>query len=66
LMTFKALKYGEPSHLTGLLSYLDPDTNISLRSADDPYRLLEPRAVCVNVLLLGDLFLVQHLEALTV
>lgn len=37
LMTFKALKFGEPSNLTDDFSYLDPDTNTNLRSADDPH-----------------------------
>ena len=40
--TFKALKYGEPGHLTGLLVC---DSNVKLRSDDDPLCMDELRAV---------------------
>ena len=44
LLTFKALKYGQPAYIVELLSPHVVDTNVALRSSDDPFRLHEPRA----------------------
>jgi len=45
LITFKVLKFQEPKYLFELLSPLHNESNLDLRSSDDLYRLLEPRAV---------------------
>ena len=45
LITFKALKFNQPSYIRELLSYSSHETTSGLRSAGDPYRLHEPRAV---------------------
>lgn len=42
------------------LSYFDPDINRNLRRTDDPYRLLEPRAVRESASAARS-FLLQHL-----
>ena len=44
LLTFKALKFRQPSYLVELLNPLVAETNVALRSSDDPFRLHEPRA----------------------
>ena len=44
LITFKALKFNEPSYIRELLSLSPHESTLGLRSADDPYRLHEPRA----------------------
>ena len=43
-MTFKAVKYREPSYLADMLVPLVRDANVELRSGDDPFRMDEPRA----------------------
>ena len=45
LMTFKAVKYGEPRYLANMLVPLARESNVELRSSDDPFRMDEPRAV---------------------
>ena len=45
VMTFKAVKYGEPSYLADMLLPLVHDSNVELRSGDDPFRMVEPRAL---------------------
>ena len=45
LSTFKALKFNQPSYLRELLSFSSHESTSGLRSADDPYRLHEPRAI---------------------
>ena len=43
LITFKALKFNQPSYIRELLSFSSHESTLNLRSADDPYRLHEPR-----------------------
>ena len=45
LITFKALKCNQPSYIRELLSFSSHESTSGLRSADDPYRLHEPRAI---------------------
>ena len=45
LITFKALKFNQPSFIRELLSFSSHESTSGLRSADDPYRLHEPRAI---------------------
>ena len=45
LITFKALKFNQLSYITELLSFSSHESTSRLRSADDPYRLHEPRAI---------------------
>ena len=45
LITFKALKFNQPSYIRELLSFSSHESTLGLRSADDPYRLHEPRAI---------------------
>ena len=45
LITFKALKFKQPSYIRELLSFSSHESTLGLRSADDPYRLHEPRAL---------------------
>ena len=45
LITFKALKFNQPSYIRELLSFSSHDSTLGLRSADDPYRLHESRAI---------------------
>ena len=45
LLAFKALKYGEPSYLANLLTHQDATQGMALRTSDDPFRLVEPRAI---------------------
>ena len=45
LITFKALKFNPPSYIRELLSFSSHESTLGLRSADDPYRLHEPRAI---------------------
>ena len=45
LMAFKALRLGEPKYLSDLLVCQSPGLGVDLRSSDDPFRLVEPRAV---------------------
>ena len=46
LITFKALlKFNQPSYIWELLSFSFHESTLDLRSADDPYRLHEPRAI---------------------
>ena len=42
LITFKALKFNQPSYIRELLSFSSHESTLGLRSADDPYRLHEP------------------------
>ena len=41
---FKALRFNQPSYIRELLSFSSHESTSGLRSADDPYRLHEPRA----------------------
>ena len=45
LITFKALKFNQPSYIRELLSFSFHESTLGLRSEDDPYRLHEPRAI---------------------
>ena len=45
LITFKALKFNQPSYIRELLSFSSHEFTLGLRSANDPYRLHEPRAI---------------------
>ena len=45
LITFKARKFNQPSCIRELLSFSSYESTLGLRSADDPYRLHEPRAI---------------------
>ena len=45
LITFKALKFNQPSYIRELLSFSSHESTLGLRSTDDPYRLHEPRAI---------------------
>ena len=45
LITYKALKFDQPSYIRELLTFSSHGSALGLRSADDPYRLYEPRAV---------------------
>ena len=45
LITFKALKFNQPSYIGELLSFSSHESTLGLRSAYDPYRLHEPRAI---------------------
>ena len=45
LITFKALKFNQPSYIRELLSFSLHEPTSGLRSAEDPYRLQEPRAI---------------------
>ena len=45
LITFKALKFNQPSYIRELLSFSSHESTLGLRSADDPYCLHEPRAI---------------------
>ena len=44
LITFKALKFHQPKYILDLLVPLAREQSVVLRSADDPFRLWEPRA----------------------
>ena len=44
-ITFKALKFNQPSYIRELLSFSSHESTLGLQSADDPYRLHEPRAI---------------------
>ena len=45
LFTFKALKFSQPSYIKELLSFSSHESTLGLKSADDPYRLHELRAM---------------------
>ena len=45
LISFKALKFNQLSYVRELLSFSSNEATSGLRSADDPYRLHEPRAI---------------------
>lgn len=45
LLVFKALRFKQPKYIADMLSPLVVESNLTLRSGDDPYRLHEPRAV---------------------
>ena len=45
LIVFKALKFGQPVYIRELLCAPARESVLPLRSSDDPYRLLEPRAI---------------------
>ena len=45
LIAFKALKFNQPSYIRELLSFSSHESTLGLQSADDPYRLHEPRAI---------------------
>ena len=42
LITFKALKFNQPSYIRDILSFSSHESTLDLRSADDPYHLHEP------------------------
>lgn len=45
LLTFRVLRFGEPKYMLDLLFPTHNESNVNLRSGDDPYRLYEPRAI---------------------
>ena len=45
LITYKALKFDQPTYIRELLTFSSHEFTLGLRSADDPYHLCEPRAV---------------------
>ena len=45
LITFKALKFNQPSYIKELLSFSSHESTLGFRSADDPYRLHKTRAI---------------------
>ena len=45
LLAFKAIKFGEPKYIADMLLFSEARGDRSLRSADDPFLLLEPKAV---------------------
>ena len=45
LITFKALKFNQPSYIRELLSFSSHESTSGLQSADNPYHLHEPRAI---------------------
>ena len=45
LITFKDLKFNQPSYIREVLSFSSHESTLGLQSADDPYRLHEPRAI---------------------
>ena len=45
LITFKSLKFNQPSYIREFLSFSSHESTLGLRSADDPNRLHEPRAI---------------------
>ena len=45
LITFKALRFNQPSYIRELLSFSSHESTSGLKSADDSYRLHEPRAI---------------------
>ena len=45
LITFKPLKFNQPSYIRELLSFSSHESTLGLRSADDPCHLHEPRAI---------------------
>ena len=45
LITFKALKFNQPSYIRELMSFSSHESTLGLRSGDDPYRLHKPRAL---------------------
>ena len=45
LITFKALKFNQLSYIREFLFFSSHESTLGLRSADDPYRLHEPRTV---------------------
>ena len=52
LITFKSLKFNQPSYIRELLSFSSHESTLGLRSADDPYRLHEPRAIYQSIFFL--------------
>ena len=44
-ITFKALKFNQPSYIKELLSFSPYESTLGLRSTDDPYCLHESRAI---------------------
>ena len=45
LIVFKAIMFKQPKYIVDLITSAETETQMSLRSRDDPYRLYEPRAV---------------------
>ena len=45
LITYKALRFNQPSYIRELLTFATHGSALGLRSADDPYYLYEPRAI---------------------
>ena len=45
LITFKALKFNQPSYIKELLSFFSHESTLALPSADDPYPLHESTAI---------------------
>lgn len=43
LLVFKALRFNQPSYLYDLFTRYTPQSNMTLRAADDPYLLVVPR-----------------------
>ena len=45
LLVYKAIRFKQPKYIFDLISSPETETEMLLRSSDDPYRLSEPRAV---------------------
>ena len=45
LITYKALKFDQPSYIREMLTLSSRGSALGLRSGDDPYQLYEPRAI---------------------
>ena len=45
LIVYKAIKFKQPKYIVDMISSPETETQMSLRSSDDPYRLYEPRGV---------------------
>ena len=44
VLVYQALKSGKPMYMRNMVKDFRPDTTVSLRHSDDPYRLEEPRS----------------------
>ena len=44
VLVYQALRTGKPGYIRNMLSDFRPDTTVSLRHSNDPYRLEEPRS----------------------
>ena len=45
LIVYKAIKFKQPKYIVDMIASTVTETQVSLRSSDDPHRLYEPRAV---------------------